>query len=378
MLVAPVSSAALFSGTILFDALLEPLCSQATQRRSNPISENTVTTLPSSMRAAVHNGFGAPDVLQTQSIPLPELRSNDLLVRVHGAGLNRAELNWRQGNYGPTPGFGDCDQVIGLEMAGEVVAMGPQVQGFQAGERVMGIVGGGAYAEYARIDAGMAMRVPEGISDIEAASIPEAMVTAHHVLLHLGNLQAGQRVLIHGAGGGVGTTLVQMARMAGASTIVTTSSAGKHDRLRALGVDIAIDYAKQDFAEVIAREVQGGRVDVVICNMGALYLERNIRSLDVAGRLVQLGLQGGANGSLPMDVMMTRRLRIEGTVMKSLSTAQKVAMTQRFAERWLPVIARRELLPLIEKQYPLTQAAQAHTHLENQQPFGKIVLNCQS
>ena len=330
------------------------------------------------MRAAVHNGFGAPDVLQTQSIPLPELRSNDLLVRVHGAGLNRAELNWRQGNYGPTPGFGDCDQVIGLEMAGEVVAMGPQVQGFQAGERVMGIVGGGAYAEYARIDAGMAMRVPEGISDIEAASIPEAMVTAHHVLLHLGNLQAGQRVLIHGAGGGVGTTLVQMARMAGASTIVTTSSAGKHDRLRALGVDIAIDYAKQDFAEVIAREVQGGRVDVVICNMGALYLERNIRSLDVAGRLVQLGLQGGANGSLPMDVMMTRRLRIEGTVMKSLSTAQKVAMTQRFAERWLPVIARRELLPLIEKQYPLTQAAQAHTHLENQQPFGKIVLNCQS
>ncbi|MNZ00583.1 Phthiocerol synthesis polyketide synthase type I PpsC [compost metagenome] len=328
------------------------------------------------MLAAVHNGFGAPDVLHPQDIPLPAIRPNDLLVRVHAAGLNRAELNWRQGKYGPNPGFGDSDQVIGLEMAGEVVAMGPQVSGFRLGERVMGIVGGGAYAQYARIDAGMAMRVPEGISDVEAASIPEAMVTAHHVLQHLGNLQTGERVLIHGAGGGVGTTLVQMARMAGASTVVTTSSAGKHERLRALGADITVDYASQDFAEVIASEVSGGRVDVVICNMGAPYLERNVRSLDMAGRLIQLGLQGGASGTLPMDVMMTRRLRIEGTVMKSLSTVQKVAMTQRFAQRWLPVIARRELLPLIEQQYPLAQAAQAHAHLETQQPFGKIVLTC--
>ncbi|MEG0538546.1 MAG: NAD(P)H-quinone oxidoreductase [Comamonas sp.] len=335
-----------------------------------------MTTHPPLMRAAVHNGFGAPDVLHPQDIPLPAIRPNDLLVRVHAAGLNRAELNWRQGKYGPNPGFGDSDQVIGLEMAGEVVAMGPQVSGFRLGERVMGIVGGGAYAQYARIDAGMAMRVPEGISDVEAASIPEAMVTAHHVLQHLGNFQTGERVLIHGAGGGVGTTLVQMARMAGASTVVTTSSAGKHARLRALGADITVDYASQDFAEVIASEVSGGRVDVVICNMGAPYLERNVRSLDMAGRLIQLGLQGGASGTLPMDVMMTRRLRIEGTVMKSLSTAQKVAMTQRFSQRWLPVIARRELLPLIEQQYPLTQAAQAHAHLENQQPFGKIVLTC--
>ena len=328
------------------------------------------------MRAAVHNGFGAPDVLQPQDIPLPTIRPNDLLVRVHAAGLNRAELNWRQGKYGSNPGFGDSDQVIGLEMAGEIVAMGPQVSGFRLGERVMGIVGGGAYAQYARIDAGMAMRVPESLSDAEAASIPEAMVTAHHVLQHLGGLQTGERVLIHGAGGGVGTTLVQMTRMAGASTIVTTSSAGKHERLRALGADITVDYASQDFAEVIASEVPGGRVDVVICNMGAPYLERNVRSLDMAGRLIQLGLQGGSSGTLPMDVMMTRRLRIEGTVMKSLSTAQKVAMTQRFTQRWLPVIARRELLPLIEQQYPLAQAAQAHAHLENQQPFGKIVLTC--
>jgi NADPH:quinone reductase-like Zn-dependent oxidoreductase len=240
----------------------------------------------------------------------------------------------------------------------------------------MGIVGGGAYAEYARIDAGMAMHTPDSLSDEEAACIPEAMVTAHHVLLHLGEMQPGARVLVHGAGGGVGTSLMQMARMAGARTIVTTSSAGKHERLRALGADITVDYASQDFAEVIARDVLGGRVDVVICNMGAPYLERNLRSLEAGGRLIQLGLQGGAQGSLPMDVLMTRRLRIEGTVMKSLTPVQKAAMTQRFAQRWLPAIAQRQLLPLIERSYPLREAAQAHTHFEQQQPFGKLVLIC--
>ncbi|MDH0897968.1 NAD(P)H-quinone oxidoreductase [Comamonas aquatica] len=333
-------------------------------------------TLPTTMLAAAHHGFGDPEVLQPTTMPLPSLRPNDLLVRVRAAGLNRAEMNWRQGKYGAQPGFGDSDAVIGLEMAGEVVAIGPEAQGFSIGDRVMGIVGGGAYAEYARIDAGMAMHTPDNLSDEEAACIPEAMVTAHHVLLHLGEMQPGARVLVHGAGGGVGTSLMQMARMAGARTIVTTSSAGKHERLRELGADITIDYASQDFAEVIARDVPGGRVDVVICNMGAPYLERNLRSLEAGGRLIQLGLQGGAQGSLPMDVLMTRRLRIEGTVMKSLTPAQKAAMTQRFAQRWLPVIAQRQLLPLIERSYPLREAAQAHRHFEQQQPFGKLLLRC--
>lgn len=336
----------------------------------------TFTPLPSSMQAIVHDGFGPPSVLRAVQLPLPQLRPHDLLVRVRAAGLNRAELNWRQGKYGPTPGFGDSDAVIGLELAGEVVAMGPQVQGFALGERVMGIVGGGAYAQYARMDAGMAMKVPDSLSDVEAATIPEAMVTAHHVLLHLGRLQAGERVLLHGAGGGVGTTLVQMARMAGAATVVTTSSAGKHARLAELGADITVDYAKQDFAEVIAQQVSGGRVDLVIDNMGAPYLERNVRSLDVGGRLIQLGLQGGASATLPLDLVLTRRLRIEGTVMKSLTSEEKAQMTQRFAQRWLPVIAARQLLPLIARRFALQDAALAHQCLEEDQPFGKLVLEC--
>lgn len=331
--------------------------------------------LPHTMSAITYDCFGPPEVLRLSTVPLPVLRPSDALVRVLAAGINRAELNWRQGRYGTTPGFGDSDQIIGLEMAGEVVALGPEASGLQLGDRVMGIVGGGGYAQYARIDAGMAMPIPESISDIEAAAIPEALITAHHALLHLGGLKPGQSVLIHGAGGGVGTSLVQLAKLAGAGAIVTTSSAGKRAALQALGASLCIAYQQQDFAEQIKTQIPGGLVDLIIDNMGAPYLERNIRSLAPGGRLIQLGLQGGAAGAvLPLDLVLQRRLRIEGTVMKSLTTADKRAMTQRFAQRWMPALARRELLPIIDKTLPLAEAAQAHARMEASAHFGKIVL----
>lgn len=331
---------------------------------------------PQTMVAAVHEGFGGPEVFMVKHRQLPELRAQDLLVRVKAAGLNRAEILWRQGRYGERPGFGDNDDIIGLEVAGTVAAMGSAVSGWKIGDRVMGLVGGGAYAQYARMDARLAMPIPAGMPDVEAGGIPEAMITAHQMLMFLGQMKSGDRVLIHGAGGGVGTTMIQMASAAGAGTIVTTSSAGKRQQLKQLGVDIAVDYASEDFVQVIHDQVTGGQVDVVVCNMGAGYLERNITSLGIFGRLVQLGLQGGPRETLPLDLLLRKCLTVTGSVMKSQTPEQKQAMTQRFVDRWMPALEQRTLLPRIEKVYPLAEVVAAHSHLENRQPFGKIILDC--
>ena len=184
------------------------------------------------MRAVDFDDFGGPEVQREVERPLPELRPNDLLVRVAAAGVNRADLNQRQGKYGRQAGFGDSP-LLGLELAGTVVAQGAAVAGDRVGRRVMGIVGGGAYAEYARIDAGMALDVPEALGDLEAGAVMEAFVTAHHALFHLGRLAPGEAVLIHGGGGGVGSSMVQLALLAGGVRVLTTSSAGKQARLRA-------------------------------------------------------------------------------------------------------------------------------------------------
>ena len=337
---------------------------------------NSSATLPRTMLAAVHQGFGGPEVLKSAQVALPKLRPNDLLLRVCSAGLNRADIFWRQGRYGPNPGYGDCDEIIGLEVAGTVVAVGDQVQGIHVGQRVMGLVGGGAYAQYARIDARLAMSVPQSLSDMEAGGIAEAMITAHQMLMHLGRFESGNRVLIHGAGGGVGTTMVQMAKAAGASWIGTTSSSGKHAQLKALGVDTTIDYANEDFVKEAAERAPDGKVDVIVCNMGGQYLERNVQCLGLFGRLIQLGLQEGPRGSMPIDLLLRNCLTVTGSVMKSQTILQKQAMTDRFTQRWMQALSDGSLKPYVEQVYPLSQADKAHEHLENGKPFGKVILDC--
>lgn len=337
---------------------------------------NSSASLPNTMLAAVHHGFGGPEVLKSVQVALPELRPHDLLIRASSAGLNRAEIFWRQGRYGAKPGYGDCDEIIGLEVAGTVVAVGHQVQGISVGQRVMGLVGGGAYAQYVRMDARLAMSVPENLSDIEAGGIAEAMITAHQMLMHLGRFEGSERVLIHGAGGGVGSTMVQMAKAAGASWIGTTSSSGKHKQLQALGVDTTIDYANEDFVKEVVERAPGGKVDVIVCNMGGQYLERNVQCLGQFGRLIQLGLQDGPRGTLPIDLLLRNCLTVTGSVMKSLTTLQKQAMTERFIKRWRQALSDGSLKPYVEQVYPLSQAEMAHEHLENGKPFGKVILDC--
>ncbi|WP_227120977.1 NAD(P)H-quinone oxidoreductase [Kosakonia oryzae] len=327
------------------------------------------------MKAITFEEFGAPEVLKVTDVEKPLLRSNDLLIRTHAAGVNRADLTHRKGGYG-RPDFGDSS-IMGLEVAGEVVAVGDAVEGYKPGDRVMGIVGGGAYAEFSRIDYRMAMPIPDRLDYIQAAAITEVFVTAHEALIHLGKLKAGETVLIHAGAGGVGGAAVQLAHATGA-TVFTTVKAGNQEQARKLGADWLIDYEKEDFSEVINKLTDGKGVDLILDFIGAPYFERNINTLDFGGRLIQIGIMGGIdNAKIPLDRLLYRHLQITGTVMKSRSQDVKHAMSRRFREHWLSSFEKGVLNPVIDSVYPLSEAAAAHQRMESGLNVGKIVLKMQ-
>lgn len=324
------------------------------------------------MQAIVFDEFGGPEVLVTREVARPEVRPHDLLVANASIGVNRADMSHRKGAYGRA-NFGDSD-IMGLEIAGTVVDMGSQVHGYSIGDRVMGIVGGGAYAELSRIDHRMAMHVPQGLALVEAGAVAEVFVTAHEALFHLARLQAGESVLIHAAAGGVGSAAVQLAHAAGAR-VFATAGGDKRKAVESFGADEVIDYRADDFQAEVAQKTDGKGVDVVIDFVGPSYLERNVRSLAAGGRMVVVGLLGGIEGAaLPMDVLLYRHLQIFGTVMKSRPPEVKQAMVQRFAQRWLEALAAGVIRPVIDSTYPLSEAAQAHRRMESGESVGKILL----
>ncbi|PYE18391.1 putative PIG3 family NAD(P)H quinone oxidoreductase [Paraburkholderia silvatlantica] len=324
------------------------------------------------MQAILFDDFGEADVLHLGDAPDPDIRPCDLLVRVHAAGVNRADINQRRGAYG-RPDFGDST-LMGLEIAGEVIGIGPEVEGYRVGDRVMGIVGGGAYATLARIDYRMAIPVPAGLDYVQAAAIPEVFVTAHEALIHLAGLQQGETALIHAAAGGVGTAAVQLAQSVGAR-VFGTARTDRHDALRALGVETCIDFDTEDFAEVVERTTAGKGVDVVVDFIGAPYLARNVRCLAEGGRLIQVGIMGGAaDAALPLDRVLFRHLKIIGTVMKSRPQDVKQSMVSRFRDRWFDRFADGSVRPVVDCALPLARAADAHRRMESGGAFGKIVL----
>ena len=325
------------------------------------------------MKAITFEEFGAAEVLQLADVSAPEVRPDDLLVRVHAAGVNRADLTHRRGGYG-RPNFGDST-IMGLEIAGEVIETGSAVQGYKVGDRVMGVVGGGAYAEVARIDWRMAMPIPAALDYVHAAAIPEVFVTAHEALIHLGRLQRGDSVLIHAAAGGVGSAAVQLAYATGA-TVFATAEGSKLERVVQLGADHAIDYKTQDFAEVVAGKTDKRGVDVVIDFVGAPYFARNVASLANGGRLVQVGiLGGGGDVSVGLEQILYRHLQIIGTVMKSRAQTEKHAMVRRFREHWLERFAGgASLEPVVDSTFALENAADAHRRMESAANVGKIIL----
>ncbi|GJH37763.1 NAD(P)H-quinone oxidoreductase [Paraburkholderia azotifigens] len=328
------------------------------------------------MKAIAFEQFGEADVLQLADAPAPEVRPTDLLVRVHAAGVNRADLTHRRGGYG-RPNFGDST-IMGLEIAGEVIEVGRDTQGYKVGDRVMGVVGGGAYAELARIDWRMAMPVPASLDYVHAAAIPEVFVTAHEAMLHLGNLHRGDSVLIHAAAGGVGSAAVQLAYATGAR-VFATAEGSKLERVAQLGADVVIDYRSEDFADVIAKATEGRGVDVVIDFVGAPYFARNVASMSDGGRLVQVGiLGGGGQVSVALEEILYRHLQIKGTVMKSRRQEEKHAMVRRFREHWLDRFeGGASLEPVVDSTFALARAADAHRRMESSANVGKIILTMQ-
>jgi len=328
------------------------------------------------MKAITIEEFGHPDVLKLSDVPDPLVRPADLLVRVYAAGVNRADLTHRTGGYG-RPDFGDSP-IIGLEIAGEVIEKGNTVVGFEVGDRVMGVVGGGAYAELARIDYRMAMPIPAQLDYVHAAAIPEVFVTAHEALMHLARLKPGDSVLIHAAAGGVGSAAVQLAYATGA-TVYATTDGSKLSRVEHLGADVAIDYKNSDFAEVIASKTDGRGVDVIIDFVGEPYFARNLASLANGGRLIQVGiLGGGGKVALELEHVLYRHLQIIGTVMKSRTPPEKHDMIKRFREHWLERFeGGGSLEPVVDSTFPLSRAADAHLRMESSENVGKIILTMQ-
>ncbi len=328
------------------------------------------------MKAITITEFGPAHVLRLGDAKDPEIRSTDLLVRVFAAGVNRADLTHRKGGYGH-PDFGDSP-IMGLEIAGEVIGKGDEVSGFELGDRVMGVVGGGAYAELARIDYRMAMHIPAQLDYVHAAAIPEVFVTAHEAMIHLARLKPGESVLIHAAAGGVGSAAVQLAYATGA-TVYATTEGSKLSRVEHLGAEFAIDYKSQDFAQVIARNTQGRGVDVVIDFIGEPYFARNISSLANGGRMVQVGiLGGGGKVALELEHLLYRHIQIIGTVMKSRTQPEKHDMINRFREHWLDRFdGTARLEPVVDSTFSLSRAADAHRRMESSENVGKIILTMQ-
>ncbi|NKK72802.1 zinc-binding dehydrogenase [Rhizobium leguminosarum bv. viciae] len=323
------------------------------------------------MKAIVFDDFGSADVLRLADVPMPEVRPDDLLVKVMAAGVNRADLLQREGVYGAQT-YGDSD-ILGLEVAGEVIAVGNAVTGFAVGDRVMGIVGGGAYAQYARLDSGLAAVIPAGLSFIDAAAVMESFVTAWEALSNLGRIAEGETVLIHAAAGGIGSAAVQLAKSRGA-TVLATASGNNIENVLALGADFVFDYKLVDFeAEIIDVTASLG-VGLIIDFVGGSYLARNIRSLAPGGRLVQVGLLGrDENAIIPLGTVLHNHLQLLGTVMKSRSRAEKRAMIGRFSDQVLPMMGKG-LQPVVGALYSFSAASDAHRRMEAGGVFGKIVL----
>ena len=324
------------------------------------------------MRAVVLREHGGPEVLviteSTDPVPGPE----EVLVRVHATALNRADLLQRMGMY-PNP-FPTDDEIPGLEFAGEVVSCGPRVLMWRPGDRVMGIVSGGAYAEKLVIHERQAMEVPAGMSWTDAAAIPEVFITAWDALVVQGGLTSGRWAMVHAGASGVGTAAIQICRAIGARVIVTCS-AGKVQACRGLGADVVVDYGSQDFVEA-AREATGGAgVDVVLDVIGGEYVEKNVAALAVKGRIIQVGVMAGKPLPFNIGLLLGKRATITGTVLRARPTEEKIAISRRFAAEMLPLFSTGALRPVVDSVYAFADVAEAQQRMASNANTGKIVLD---
>jgi putative PIG3 family NAD(P)H quinone oxidoreductase len=324
------------------------------------------------MRAVITNGVGGPEVLRLGEAPRPRPGAGQALIRVAATSVNRADLQQRAGNYPPPPGE---SAILGLEVAGVIEELGADVTGWRAGERVMTLVGGGGYAEYALAPASTLMRVPDGMDLVHAAAISEVWITAYLNVFREAGLRAGETLLVHGGASGVGTAAIQLAKALGpARVIVTVGSEDKAAACLALGADHAIIYKTEDFAPRVLELTEKRGADVILDHIGAAYLEPNLACLALYGRLVIIGLLGGAKAELNIGRLMVKRQRIIGSVLRARPVEEKARVTAAFREQVLKRFTTGELKPVIHEVLPLEQARRAHELMAANANTGKLVL----
>ncbi|HJR62989.1 MAG TPA: NAD(P)H-quinone oxidoreductase [Gemmatimonadaceae bacterium] len=327
------------------------------------------------MRAAVITGPGGPDVLALRELPDPVPGAEQVLVRVRTSALNRADLLQRRGGYAAPLGW--PSDIPGIEIAGEVAALGPGATRWQRGDRVFGLVGGGAHAEYCVVHERTLARLPDGLSWREAGAIPEAFITAHDALVTQTNLRPGEHVLIHAVGSGVGLAAVQLCRALGAIPYGTARTADKIERARELGLEDGVVVAGDPsaIAAPVARWTNGRGVDVVLELVGGAYVPASIAALANTGRLMLVGLVGGTSAPIDLGRVLRQRLTIRGTVLRSRPLEERIQVTRAFAAEVVPFLERGIVAPVIDSTFPLTEIRAAHERLESNATFGKVVLD---
>jgi putative PIG3 family NAD(P)H quinone oxidoreductase len=323
------------------------------------------------MRAIVFDEPGDESVLHLGEVPSPELSPGQLRLRVAATAVNRADLLQRQGLYPPPPG---ASELLGLECAGEVAEVGAGVSGWSVGDRAMALLPGGGYAEEVVVDAGSAMPVPARLDLVHAAALPEVFLTVHLNVFELGALSEGGAVLVHGGGSGIGTAAIQLVRAAGGRIVVTAGSEEKCQRCRDLGADRAVNYREGDFVAACKEATDGRGVDVVLDSIGAPYLERNLAALAMDGRLVLIGLMGGAKAEISLATLLMRRIHVIGSTLRTRPVEEKAAIVRGFLARFGAALEKGEVGPVIDRVLPLAEAAEAHRIVKRSEHFGKVLL----
>lgn len=330
-----------------------------------------MSALPTRMTVIGIKEPGGPEVLVPEQRDLPELAADEVLIKVAAAGVNRPDVMQRKGLYPPPPGAPD---IPGLEVAGELVAVGSAVKRWKEGDRVMALVVGGGYAEYCKAHVSHILAV-SGLPMVEAAAVPETFFTVWHNVFERGALKEGETLLVHGGSSGIGTTAIQLAKHFGAKVIVTAGSDDKCDACLKLGADVAINYKTQDFVAEVKKATDKKGAEVILDMVGGDYIERNYEAAAVEGRIVQIAFQGSPKATVDFRRIMLKRLHHTGSTLRSRSVADKGAIRDAIESHVLPLVAAGKIKPVIYKSFPLKEAAAAHALMESSAHIGKIVLS---
>lgn len=327
--------------------------------------------LPASMTAIAIQGKGGPDVLLPETVAVPAPGEGQVLIRVAAAGVNRPDVLQRQGLYPAPKGH---STIPGLEVAGEIAAVGAGVTAFKPGAAVMALVNGGGYAEFCLADASACLAVPPSLTMTEAAAVPETAFTVWHNVFERGGLKSGEWLLVHGGTSGIGVMAIQLGKAFGAHVIATAGSAEKCQAATRLGADRAVDYKTEDFVEVVRSVTDGRGVDVVLDMVGGDYIERNIKSAADDARIVNIGYQSGSKVTLDLMRVMLKRLTLTGSTLRIRPAEVKAAIAQAVGANVLPLLADGSVTVVIDRTFPLAAAAEAHRRMETSEHIGKIVL----